>query len=231
MGITYAIPDLHGRFDLLCAAELAIADRAGDACTTTVILGDFVDRGPQSAQVIEHLRRGLNRRSRLICVKGNHDALMLDALRDPANLPRWLRNGGISTLRSYGHFNADAPDVSVVPDSHREWLERLQLMHVDEHRIFVHGGVDPALPLDRQDENRLLRMHYPEDSALGYGAHHVVHGHQPFQDGPKLFSGRTNLDTLAFTTGRLVIGVFDDDMAGGPIDLIEVNGPPFSDAS
>ncbi len=81
MGTTYAIPDLHGRFDLLCAAELAIADRAGDACATIVILGDFVDRGPQSAQVIERLRRGLNERSRLICVKGNHDAIMLDALR------------------------------------------------------------------------------------------------------------------------------------------------------
>ena len=166
MTTTFAIPDLHGRFDPLCAAERAIADRVGHDRATVVMLGDYVNKGPQSADVLAHLIGGLSPRWQLICLKGNHDAIMLDALHDPANMPRWLENGGAATLRSYGEFNAAAPDAAVVPVAHRQWLEGLQLIHVDVLRVFVHAGVDPSLPLDRQSEATLLWKRYAEDDPL-----------------------------------------------------------------
>jgi len=226
MSLTFAIPDLHGRLDLLRAAEQAIAASAGGAPATVVTLGDYVDKGPDSAQLLDRLIGASHAPQQWVHLKGNHDVIMQEALRDPAQLPRWMRNSGATTLRSYDPSSAGVPPTAVVPADHRAFLERLPSMHVDRHRVFVHAGVDPALPLDRQDEATLLWKNYAEGDASGHGDRHVVHGHHPFLDGPKLFAGRTNLDTLAWSTGRLVIGVFDDAVAGGPRDLIEVRGPP-----
>ena len=72
----------------------------------------------------------------------------------------------------------------------------------------------------------MLWKRYPKGFSDGYGERHVVHGHDNFPEGPLLLQGRTNLDTLAWRTGRLVIGVFDDDRPGGPVDFIEVKGSP-----
>jgi serine/threonine protein phosphatase 1 len=227
MSLTFAVADLHGRFDLLLAAEQAIAARAGGNAATVVTLGDYVDKGLHSAELLDRLIRGFDGPQRWIHLKGNHDVIMQDALRDPAELPRWMRNSGATTLRSYDPSSAGVPKPSIVPADHRAFLERLPSMHVDRHRVFVHAGVDPALPLDQQDHATLLWKNYAEGDASGHGARHVVHGHHPFRDGPRLFAGRSNLDTLAWSTGRLVIAVFDDDVAGGPIDLIEVIGPPL----
>ena len=69
-------------------------------------------------------------------------------------------------------------------------------------------------------------MNRTSDVAAGFGGRHVVHGHNSFADGPELYEGRTNLDTLAWRTGRLVTGVFDDTMPGGPVDFVVVRGPP-----
>ena len=99
-------------------------------------------------------------------------------------------------------------------------------MHVDNYRVYVHAGVDPEIPLDRQSEATLLWKRYPKGFSSGFGKLHVVHGHDNYPDGPLLYEGRTNLDTLAWRTGRLVIGVFDDDRPGGPVDFIVVRGSP-----
>ena len=97
-------------------------------------------------------------------------------------------------------------------------------MHIDNYRIYVHAGVDPEVPLDQQNETTLLWKRYPKGFPDGFGRLHVVHGHDNSPEGPLLYEGRTNLDTLAWRTGRLVIGVFDDDTPGGPVDFIVVNG-------
>jgi predicted phosphodiesterase len=224
---TYAIPDLHGRRDLLDLAVEAIAQRTTGGAATVVLLGDYVNKGQASAQVIERLLAGFDPAWRMIYLKGNHDGIMLDALRDPSKLPQWLANGGAATLCSYAPQSDHIPDPAIVPDAHRVWLERLRTIYVDTHRVYVHAGVDPARPLDAQDETTLLTRRYAAGDASGHGNRHVVHGHDPFRDGPKLLAGRTDLDTLAWQTGRLVIGVFDDERPGGPIELIEVDGPPF----
>jgi serine/threonine protein phosphatase 1 len=220
MSKTYVIPDIHGRHDLLCDGLAEITARSHGNGGVIITIGDYVDKGPQSKQVVDFLRSGVGEDFRLVALKGNHDALMIDALRDSLKMPTWLAKGGDSALASYG---GDAADV---PQSHIDWLDRLKLMHLDAHRLYVHAGVDPDLPLDRQDEHTLLWKRYAKGFPLGFGKYHVVHGHDNCPGGPLLYEGRTNLDTLAWRTGQLTIGVFDDDRPGGPVDLIVIRGAP-----
>ena len=99
-------------------------------------------------------------------------------------------------------------------------------MHVDRHRVFVHAAVDPSVPLNQQSEQTLLWKRYPKEFSLGHGRRHVVHGHHADTKAPVVTTGKTNLDSLAWKTGRLVIGVFEDDRPGGPSDFLEVFGRP-----
>jgi serine/threonine protein phosphatase 1 len=220
MSLTYVIPDIHGRHDLLSDALSGIAARSPREAGRIVTIGDYVDKGPQSREVIDRLRSGVDARWRLVTLKGNHDAMMVEALRDPAKMADWMAKGGDAALASYGGEAAD------VPRAHIAWLDQLVLMHVDAHRLYVHAGVDPEIPLDRQSEATLLWKRYPRGFSDGFGKLHVVHGHDNFPDGPLLYEGRSNLDTQAWRTGRLMVGVFDDDRPGGPVDFIEVRGPP-----
>jgi len=220
MSLTCVIPDIHGRYDLLCEGLAAVSGRSGDGAGTIVTIGDYVDKGSQSRQVIERLLSGAAEGWKLVALKGNHDAMMVDALRNPSKMASWLEKGGNAALASYGGDPAD------VPQSHLAWLDGLRLMHVDDHRIYVHAGVDPEVPLDQQSQATLLWKRYPKGFPGGLGKLHVVHGHDNSPDGPLLYEGRTNLDTLAWRTGRLVIGVFDDDRPGGPIDFMVIRGPP-----
>jgi len=221
MSCTYVIPDIHGRLDLLEDGLAEIVERAAGQVGTIVALGDYVDKGPDSKKVIDRLRAGLRDRWKLICLKGNHDAMMVAALRDESKLRFWLERGGDTALRSYGGDPSDVPSADI------EWLDKLPLMHTDTHRLYVHAGVDPDVPLDQQAERTLLWKRYPRDYQFGFGDLHVVHGHDSFVDGPKLYEGRTNLDTRAWRTGRLVIGVFDDEKPGGAIDFIRVIKQPM----
>jgi serine/threonine protein phosphatase 1 len=223
MALTFVIPDLHGRRDLLDRALARIDAQAG-AAATLVVLGDYVDKGPDSRGVIARLRAGMPAPWRTAMLKGNHDAMMVAALRDPAasrangRMTDWLAKGGDAALASYGGEVADVPLHDI------DWLDGRPLLHVDAHRVYVHAGVDPHAPLSRQHARLMMTRRYADDDARGHGARHVVHGHDRHPDGPLLTAGRSNLDTLAWKTGRLVVGVFDDDVAGGPRDLIEILG-------
>ena len=219
-GLTFAVADLHGRFDLFQDALTAVESYpAGAFARTVVFLGDYVDRGPQSADIIDRLMLGAPAGWRWICLKGNHEAEMALAIRHPDRLDFWIGNGGGATVMSY----RDRGDLVA---AHVAWIEALPAIHIDTHRVYVHGGVDPAMPLDAQAEKTLLWKRYPKHVAEGHGAFHLVHGHDPNEDGPLRLAGRTDLDTLAWATGRLVVGVFDDARPGGPIDLIEIRRRP-----
>lgn len=219
MSLTYVIPDIHGRYDLLADALAQITAHSRGEAGVLVTIGDYVDKGPQSKQVVDRLLGGVEGWN-FVALKGNHDAMMVEALRDPDKMVAWMEKGGDAALASYGG------DPAAVPQSHIAWLDQLRLMHVDAHRLYVHAGADPDVPLDRQSETTLLWKRYPNGYSKGYGPLHVVHGHDNFPDGPLLYEGRTNLDTLAWRTGRLTIGIFDDDRPGGPVDFIVVKGPP-----
>jgi serine/threonine protein phosphatase 1 len=220
MSLTYVIPDIHGRSDLLGSGMVDISAHARGNSGAIVTIGDYVDKGPQSRQVIDRLLAGVAFGWKFVALKGNHDALMAQALRDPSKMAAWMEKGGDAALASYGG------DPAAVPQTHLAWLDGLRLIYVDAHRVYVHAGLDPAVPLDRQSEATLLTKRYPKGLSDGFGRLHVVHGHDNCPDGPLLFEGRTNLDTLAWRTGRLTIGVFDDDRPGGPVDFIVVKGSP-----
>jgi Calcineurin-like phosphoesterase len=220
VSLTYVIPDLHGRLDLLRDMLAKIEAHAAGQPGTIVVLGDYVNKGPHSRQVVERMRAGLFGGWRFFPLKGNHDAMMVEALRDPSKMSGWIAKGGDATIRSYGG------DPLAIPQADVAWLDRLPLIHLDAHRIYVHAGLEPGVPLEAQDEHTLLWKRYSKGDSAGFGGRHVVHGHNSNAEGPELFEGRTNLDTLAWRTGRLVTGVFHDDAPGGPVDFIVVRGPP-----
>ena len=227
--LTYAVGDVHGRLDLLERAFDRMAADADGCPHRVIMLGDYVDRGPESAGVIDFLiRRQV--RADVTCLKGNHEAMMSGALAgDDVALRSWLSNGGVETLRSYGARNASEMGQAI-PAAHVAWLSALPLAATDAHRIFVHAGLEPDVPLSRQDEATLLWIRTPFLRApAGAFEAHVVHGHTPVWDAkpdpavPELLAHRTNLDTGACFTGVLTVGVFDAAAPGGPIAVLAVS--------
>lgn len=216
MSLTYIIPDLHGRSDLLDLALARIDAHATGGALTLVVLGDYVDKGPDSRGVLARLRTGMPTLWRTATLKGNHDALMVAALRGDIAMGDWLAKHGDVTLASYGGETADVPMHDIA------WLDGRPLFYEDAHRVYVHAGVDPGLSLRQQEAMVLLTKRYADDDDSGLGGKHVVHGHDRHPDGPLLLEHRSNFDTNAWATGRLVIGVFDDEIPGGPMELIEV---------
>jgi serine/threonine protein phosphatase 1 len=150
--------------------------------------------------------------------------MMWQTCNNLAELTWWIGNGGDQTLASYGQASQQNFDPRIVPRSHLEWISNLPLMHVDQHRVFVHAAIDPNVPLDHQCEQTLLWKRYPEGFKLGHGRRHVVHGHHANPEAPIVTSGKTNLDGLAWKTGRLVVGVFEDDRPGGASEFLEIVG-------
>ncbi len=102
MSLTYAIADLHGRFDLLELAVATIVRHSGGKQSTVVTFGDDVDRGPSSRQVIEHLMGWKSDTLKIVNLKGNHEAMMWEVCNNLAELNWWIENGGDQTLKSYG---------------------------------------------------------------------------------------------------------------------------------
>lgn len=224
MNLTYAVADLHGAHDLLELALSAVDRHAAAASAGTravVFLGDYVDRGPGSRQIIERLMFGPPDGWRWLCLKGNHEDIMLAALGGHIGASYWREVGGAETLASYGS-NAQIADEmrAAVPAEHVAWIRALPPLAVDKHRVFVHAGVDPTLRLEDQDEQTLIWSR--DSNGLGHDGRFVVHGHTPHRNGPVTNGQSIDLDTLAWHTGRLVIGVFDDDQKGGPVDRLEV---------
>jgi len=214
----YAIGDIHGCHAALVALEDRIRQdiaRTGAGRPLIVYLGDYIDRGPDSRRVLEHLSGGnpadgIER----IALCGNHDDTFLRFLRDPAGNAAWLDFGGDATLRSYGlgdlaHLRrpkelARAADAirAAVPREHVAFLEGLPAMLVQGGRVFVHAGIRPGLPLDAQSDADLLWIREPflaEGPRLPIT---VIHGHTPGEE-PVFGPGRIGIDTGCFATGRL----------------------------
>ena len=225
---TYVIADMHGRYDLFVEALRAIGGHANGRPGKLVVLGDFVDRGPQSKQIIDRLMAEPPAGWSWIVVQGNHEDIMLQALADPRLLHWWMGNGGGYTLLSFGHPASAHVDPSVVPSRYRSWLAQLPTLHEDEHRIYVHAGLDADLPLADQDKHTiqwgLYTDPYPDSTRLVDRPHmsgkHIVHGHHQSATNPLRLPHRTNLDSFAWYTGNLAIAVFDDDTPGGPVDVL-----------
>ena len=208
---TFAIGDIHGCLLQLNKMLLAIETYAAGG--TVIFLGDYIDRGPDSKGVIERLMAGPKEGWGWTTLRGNHEEMLQLAYRDVRHLGWWRGNGGTETEMSYGG--------SVSPE-HVMWLEALPMIHVDQHRIYVHAGLDEELPLEQQDTDALLWKRVPPHYSGTYHGKHLVHGHTPSDRNPQTIGNRTNVDSACVFGGKLSCAVFNDDVAGGPIDFIEV---------
>lgn len=221
----YAIGDVHGCLAELRAAEQRIvADAAHVSAKRRIILclGDLVDRGPQSADVLDHLIGAPPAGFERLAICGNHDETMLDFLDDPHGNMGWLEFGGEQTLESYGidltrlsrHRSGTGGLGEIaratVPGAHIDFLRRLPVAVRFGDVLFVHAGIRPGVPLEAQDDGDLMWIREPFLSqANGLGLT-VVHGHTPANE-PVFVPGRIGIDTGAYATGRLtVLRVFDD---------------------
>jgi serine/threonine protein phosphatase 1 len=218
----YAIGDVHGRLDLFEALITAIErdDReAADAETTVVLLGDLVDRGPDSAGVVARARAWqAERRVRLLA--GNHEEMFLHSLEDLSVLRHFLRHGGRQTALSYGierdeYDRATMEDVqallvAAVPQEDRRFLSMAKNYLVAGDYLFVHAGIAPHVPLDEQEEHHLRWIREPFlDHSEPY-QHFVVHGHT-ITEAVDERSNRIGIDTGAYQSGRLTALVLEGD--------------------
>lgn len=218
--ITYAIGDVHGEAERLAKLHDVIFDRHEkryeSASMRLIYLGDYIDRGPDSAGVIDQIRaRQASMDIEIIALAGNHEAMMINALESGRShaYQHWLRNGGQETLKSYRDHGYDQ-----VPRAHLDWARHLPTIFYDraERWVFVHAGVHPSeFPNDAQSVHLWTRsadffdVNRWQGTALEGWT--VVHGHTPTKNGRPDISGdhsrRINIDTGAVFGGRLTCAV------------------------
>lgn len=210
---SYAIGDIHGMLGLLQEALGWIRRDAGPEPSRVVFLGDYVDRGPSSRQVLERLIAGPPPGQEWICLRGNHEQMMVDALANPRDDGRlWLDNGGAETMRGYtvaGHV--DEAELA----RHAAWAGALPYRFEDEHRHYVHAGFRPGLAVERQvPEDMLWIRGLFHHSSFDFGKP-VIHGHTPVRD-VEIQRRRINLDTGACFGGALTVACWPDGQSGRP---------------
>ena len=216
----YAVGDVHG-----CAARLdglhdLIAEdlaRRPVAKPILVHIGDYVDRGPESAKVVGRLAHGPPIPGvQVVNLLGNHEHTILAALAgDRAAATDWLYQGGRETLASYG-LDPDGPRdmwAGAIPPEHLAWLERLTLLHREDGYLFVHAGVRPGVALDTQVVDDLLRIRQPFLYTQQEFGVVVVHGHTPVRQ-VTIERNRIAIDTGAVFGGRLSCVVLEGAAAG-----------------
>ncbi|NGM24203.1 serine/threonine protein phosphatase [Roseomonas stagni] len=214
----YAIGDVHGEATLLRRLEAEIAaDRvthaAGLRCQV-ILLGDYVDRGPHSREVIEFLSGDAFAGCERICLRGNHDQLMVDFIEDPVAHGWWLEVGGALTLASYGiRASVGATDprrlsalrdalVAALPPHHLAFLRSLAMTAASGDYAFVHAGIRPRRRMQDQVAEDLLGIREPFLSHPGPHERIIVHGHTVV-GAPERHPWRIAVDTGAYMSGML----------------------------
>jgi serine/threonine protein phosphatase 1 len=229
------IGDVHGCDGLLenLLAQLALHEDA--ARMRVVLVGDLIDRGPDSAAVLARVRTLTHSPmpfASVICLMGNHERMMLDFLADPVRHgPRWLSHGGDATLRSFG-LSPDRPfrpkglasglqgaatlmDLrdacrAALPRGLVDWLAGLSLWWQEDCLAICHAGADPAQPMDRQSDKTLLWGHPAYRHTRRSDGLWVAHGHKIVPDA-RADGGRIAVDTGAYQTGRLSAALLGRD--------------------
>jgi serine/threonine protein phosphatase 1 len=215
----YAIGDVHGCLDALTALHREIETdlaRRPVADWRIVHLGDYVDRGIDSRGVVEFLLR-LASMPRVLCLRGNHDQMLQDALAGEEGAAElWLVNGGSETLESYGlsvpqfmRHRAGHLPCDAIPKAHRAFLAMLQTSARFGDYYFVHAGIDPARGLAAQEAETQLWIREPFLSCRQEFEAVIVHGHTPVRS----VDPRPN--RIAIDTGAVF---------GGPLSCLVLEG-------
>ena len=225
----YVIGDIHGRDDLLeILHDLVLEDAQRNPADRRVLihLGDYVDRGLNTKEVIDRLLSPPPDGFERVCLKGNHEAMMLDFLDDAAAGPGWMELGGKATLLSYavgveGGFTASKGFVKAqaklhenLPEAHLAFLRQLPLTHVEGDYLFVHAGIRPGVPISDQVEQDLLWIREPFLSSTVEHGKIVVHGHTIAGGKPDVTERRIGIDTAAYATGALTCLVLTGEERG-----------------
>jgi serine/threonine protein phosphatase 1 len=218
----YAVGDIHGRADLLEQLHEKITADASDfnGKKTVVYLGDYIDRGEQSRQVIDILLTRPIKDFEPVYLRGNHEKSLLDFIEYPAVAAAWLSYGGREALNSYGIPLAHIPGRQQIgeiaqrlddtlPDDHRNFLT---ISCVDSWQCgsyyFVHAGIRPGIDLEKQSqEDKLWIRDDFLNSTINHGAI-IVHGHS-ITPAPEILPNRIGVDTGAFRTGVLTALVLE----------------------
>ena len=221
--LTFAAGDIHGCCDKLQSLLDACDDIGVGRAGRFVCLGDYVDRGPDSKGVIEHLkRRQADDPENFICLRGNHEEMLIRAAdkdRSDRDLMTWWGNGGEQTLESYG-----VNDPGELPTEHLDWMRSLPLQVRDQFRMFVHAGIRPGVALSSQSVEDMLWIREPFLSSDEDHGTFVVHGHTPTRSHrPDLRSNRLNIDTGACFGGPLTAAAFSDESIA-PLFFIKDSG-------
>lgn len=228
----YAVGDVHGRRDLIEAMHDRIGEeiaRDGVADWRIVHLGDYVDRGPDTAGVLDFLTSRIAGEPRIVALAGNHDVALIDFLAHGDRTQMFRRFGGNDTARSYGtHVDfataatAEAGRQALaraMPQAHLDFLSGLPRAVAFGDFFFCHAGIRPGVPLERQDPEDLIWIREPFLGHPGLHPKVIVHGHTP-HDEAELMPNRVDLDTLAYASGRLTALTVD----GRTKRLLEVSG-------
>jgi serine/threonine protein phosphatase 1 len=213
----YAIGDVHGRLDLLGDIHRRIVEdsRQGELVNRVIYLGDYVDRGPSSREVVETLIEGGPAAIAGIHLEGNHEAMLLRFLEDSSVGPEWLAYGGLATLLSYGVStkSMDMPSIQRelnerLPVTHKRFLQHLPRRFVIGDYFFVHAGVRPGISLERQKPSDLLWIREEFLESEQFHGKIIVHGHS-YKTEPEVRWNRIGIDTGAYATGRLTCLVLE----------------------
>ena len=194
----YAVGDIHGCYDKLL--ELINKMDIDFEADTLVFLGDYIDRGPQSFEVVAYLADLKQRYANTIFLKGNHEE-MLEKYLSGEDRITYLVNGGQQTLESY--MNRPRPEGEpAIPSTHLEFFKSLRIYYETQNYIFVHAGLKNKVPLEKQKTEDLLwiRRRFIE-SKYDYGKM-VVFGHTPLHE-PLLLPNKIGIDTGAVYGNRL----------------------------
>lgn len=213
--LIYAIGDIHGCHDQLLVLIAKIKAHSGRRPYRAIFLGDYVDRGPKSREVVHQVRTlvtGSGGLGTWQALRGNHEDIMAAGVNNTLD-EFWKKYGGVETLKSYEGHEAELHEDA-------KWLASLPAMIETEHHIFVHAGVSPRYALNEQPDVVLLWIRDWEDDAHDFGKH-IVYGHTP-RRAPKLLAHSSGLDTGAVYHGTLTAGVFDETKPEGPVELLQV---------
>lgn len=218
----FAIGDIHGRLDLLLellnTINQEISAHPKDH-NTVVFLGDYVDRGPDSAGVVKHLSKLSLHGAECIFLRGNHEKYIMDLTTLSVPYDIWLQNGGGATLKSYGVDadpendlqNAQAVQEALkhaIPQDHWDFFEGLKLSWRKGSIFFAHAGIDPTRPLDQQRGQDLMWIREPFLNAERDHGALIVHGHTPHYE-PEVRRNRINVDTAAWQSNYLTALVLE----------------------
>lgn len=212
------IGDIHGCDDHLDRLLDKLSTEAPEA--ETVFVGDYIDRGEQSAQVLRRLMH-LEGAHFLL---GNHERMCLDFIDYPEEKgPRWLRNGGLQTVASFG-VSGSANDpvalrdqmVTAMGDEMLAWMRNLPLSYRNGNVYAVHAAAHPEKPIEDQGEKPLIWGHPKFGKQPRRDGLWVVHGHT-IVDMPKVSQGVVSIDTGAYATGRLSAAIF----AGNDVQIVQ----------